>query len=124
MQQKRGFIKPFEVTVEMSTRAAPDVAVGFEFENGRFFDEGSTPVAGRVGVVGDLRGEGKVRAGIEGRINVNQIDFPANSGSKEGSTYFLSPQTRRLRYSLWPLSAKSERVRWRSSVLSLTVSMV
>src|SRR5260370_13262540 len=53
-----------------------------------------------------------------------RFTLPANSASKLGRTYLLSPQIRRLRNSAALPLAKRSRVRTRSCVLSFTVSTV
>ena len=74
------FVEPFEIGVEMGFGAAPDVAVGFEFEQRRLFGEALAALFRGVGIVGNGRRKREVGAGIEGRIDINQVHFRAEFG--------------------------------------------
>ena len=67
-EHHRRFVKPLQIRIQP---AAPGVAVGFLFEDGRFLGECCGFVFGRVGMVGDGSGVGKIRAGIKWRVDVD-----------------------------------------------------
>src|SRR5438067_683179 len=72
MQKRSRLVEPLQVTIEPM---APGVAVRFLLDDAGLFGE-------RCVGVGDARGEGEVRAGVEGRIDVDQVYLAGELGQK------------------------------------------
>ena len=70
MQDGYGLIKPLQIRIQP---ASPGVAVGFLLDDAGFLGEGERAGVLIVGGVGDGGGEGEVGAGVERRVDVDEV---------------------------------------------------
>ncbi len=85
-EQDGGFVKPLEVGVES---ASPSVAIRLLLDDARLLGEGERVVFGRVRVIRHGGGEGEIRAGVERRVDVNQVHLAGELRQERGQHVFL-----------------------------------
>ena len=78
-----------KVSIEMCSCAAPNVTIRFVFDDTWLFGEREPVVFRRLGMVGHRGRERKIRAGVERRVDVDQVHFAGEFRQQRRQHVFL-----------------------------------
>jgi len=82
----RGIIEPLQIRIQPP---APGIAVSFLFQDARLLHEARRGGVFVVRGFGDRRGEGEVRAYVEGRVDVDEVHFSGELVEQGGEHVLL-----------------------------------
>jgi hypothetical protein len=120
-QEDRGFVELLHIRIKPS---APRIAVRLLLDDGWSLRKERRLLPSESGWPGMAAAKEKSAPASKGGSMYIKFTLPANSGSSDGRTNFLSPQMSRLRHCVSRPAANGSSVRRRSWALSFTVSMV